>query len=281
MKRFLVVLLLSVFTLACNAQTLTPAQVDAELKKSVEGTMAARGLKVEVTATRLSEVQDVDGFFFYKLGLKDLQKKDTAVQDQYLFYNGKYIVSDFMDAKTNVSMSRDLKFDLSTTNIDTSKLSLIYGKRGAKNTIVKITDFECPYCRKANEYVETLVQKRDDVAVYIMHLPLKIHKKAVLFAEIFESGNIMGQNFSHELFSNDKLLAMGDNEIINYFASKTSDKAKFGELLKSEQVQNILKNSSVQTQELGITATPVMFINGKRVDGFDQALINKGFSTFK
>ncbi|MDR2885010.1 MAG: thioredoxin domain-containing protein [Deferribacteraceae bacterium] len=274
---FLVVL--SMLLLSGSAFALTPAETDAALQKSVTQTMAARGMEVLVDVARVQEMKDLKGFYYYKITVKD-KKKPAMSQDQYLFFNGTYIVPDFINAASGASLAKDLKFDLSITDIDTSKLSLIYGKRGAKNTIVKITDFECPYCRKANEYIESLVKGRNDVAIYIMHLPLKIHKKAIPFAEIFEAGNIMGKNFSHELFSDDKLLAMTDEEVINYFAAKSGDAAKFKGLLKSEQVQNILKNSQTQTEALAITATPVIFINGKRVDGFDQALINKGFSGF-
>ncbi len=279
-------LLLMILVFACSligctkSSAVSGDEADKRLTSSIQQTMKSRNIDADVNVKRLAELKEPKGFYFYKVTIKDRNRGNS--QDQYVFFDGKYIAPDFVNYTNSLSLSRELQFDYNYTEIDTSTLPLIAGTRGAKNVIVKITDFECPYCRTANTYLEDKLKGRKDVAVYIIHFPLtSIHKKADLFARIFESGNIMGKNFSHELFTNDALLTMTDEDDISYFAAKSGDDAKFRSLVASDEVAKKVQDAVKLAQSFGVNATPVIYINGKRIEGYDPGLMNKAIDSFK
>lgn len=277
MKKILVFSVLSVL-IAFNAFAYTPQEVDERLRTAISNTMAARGLKVQTEIERLADMKEPAGFYFYRVTVKDPERK--MENTQHLFFNGNTIAPDFLNAKTNASLARDILFDTNITEIDVTNLTPLYGKKGAKNVIVKITDFECPYCRQADAYLESKI-KNKDVVVYIAHLPLQIHKNAVTLARVFEAGSLMGKNFGHEIFSTPELSAKTEAEILEIFAKKSGNKDRFIQYYNSQQVADKLANSALLTESLGVSATPVMFINGKKVDGFDAQLIDRGIAEFK
>ena len=279
------ILLAVFFTVSCTtngvstAQSVSGVQADTKLHAAITQTMKARGVDVDVTVERLKDLDNPQGFYFYKINIS--VPANNISQDQYLFYNGKYIVEDFADAETGERISRELLFDLVKTDIDTSSLTLIAGKAGAKNIIVEITDFECPYCRSTSAYLEQKLAGRDDVAVYVIHMPLNIHPTAIPMARSFEAGMMMGHNFAHELFSNNDFIGMDEQDLIDYFASNSNDSEKFIELYNSEEVTAKLNNSLSMAGGLNINSTPILYINGSRIEGFDTRTIDKAFDRMK
>ena len=65
---------------------------------------------------------------------------------------------------------------------DFSKLPLkdavVMGAKGAKKKIVVFTDPDCPYCRKLHEEMKQVIEKRKDIAFYMILYPLPMHKDA-------------------------------------------------------------------------------------------------------
>jgi thiol:disulfide interchange protein DsbC len=65
---------------------------------------------------------------------------------------------------------------------DFSKLPLkgaiILGGKSAKKKVVVFTDPDCPYCRKLHEEMKQVIEKRKDIAFYVILYPLPMHKDA-------------------------------------------------------------------------------------------------------
>jgi glutaredoxin len=243
--------------------------------------MESRGYKtIQVQVQKLKELSEPKGFNFYKVILSD-EENNIPPTEQFIFFDGKYITPTFQSIETKSELAQEIAFDFSATDIDASDLSLLYGSKGAKNIIVKITDFECPYCRRANSYLETKLNGRDDAAIYIMHFPLPIHNNAVPFAKAFEAGVKLGKNFSHELFTNEELLNMTEAEIIDHFAAKSGSVEQFKQHYESPEIAERIKSQQQRAQDMGVNATPVIYINGKKIEGFNPSLIDRGLAGFK
>jgi protein-disulfide isomerase len=286
MKKILVLLLVSLFMLSCansstdtdnatSAATMTQAEMDASLKAALESNMRARGVEVTATVERVRAL-DNSSFYFYKVSLADAAN-GLAAQDQFVFYDGKYMVQDFTNVETTTSMAKDILFDYQTyDNIDTSKLSLVYGKADAKNVIIEVTDYECPYCRRAYAYLETKLAERNDVAIYIAHLPLvKIHQNAEPAARILEAGLIMGKNFEKDLFTDEMVVEGTPEALITAYAKKSGDEKRFRQLMYSAEVTARITDGLALADELGFRSTPSFIINGKRIEGFDTQYIDR------
>jgi protein-disulfide isomerase len=263
MRKLILLSVCVLFVFGCARQAVDVNTMDSKIKMYVESTLGdIRGVDID----RLAQVDDSD-YYLYRLG--------NSVDEQYFFFNGKYLVTDFLDIDTKASKVEDMLFDMMNYSFDVSGLSLAYGKPDAKNIIIEITDYECPYCRRAYLYLEEKTRSRDDVAIYIVHLPLKIHEKAEISARIFEAGLLMGYNFDGELATSDAVLDYSPDELAEYFANKTNDADRFKKLLYSDEVNTKLQISRKLVDEHEFSSTPSFVINGKKITGFNTRLIDK------
>jgi protein-disulfide isomerase len=248
------------------------------VEENFKANLEQRGMSnIELDAEILSEMETPKGFYFVKVNINDRDNNKQATD--YIITNGEYLLPDVIDISQGESIKSSLAFRYDVYDINTEGLTLIYGKKSADNIIVDISDFQCPYCKRAYKYIKEKVKDMDNVAVYKVHLPLKIHNKAVIYAKIFEAGKMLGVNFADELYSGeyDK---MDKNEILEKFAANTDNPEKFKTLVNSDRVQKKLDRSKQLAESLGVNSTPVVFFNGRKVEGFNTELIDKGLELF-
>lgn len=264
------------FMLAVN---LFAASIEEGLKTNLTENFKKRGIgDVELNVKKLKEIETLKGFYFFKVDIHDKAKNRNA--NQYIISDGNYIVPDLINIKDGSSFIKEYSFEYDVQQLDFSKLTFVKGDKNSKNIIVDASDFQCPFCRKAHSYLSDKLKNIKDYAVYMMHVPLSIHDKAVLYAKIFEAGAKLGKDFSDELYSG-KYDKMKDEEIVSAFEKLSGNPAKFKEYLGSKEVEERVKNSESYASSLGINSTPVLFFNGKKVEGFNTQLIDKGLLSFK
>lgn len=268
MKR-ITLLLTVLFTLFCFNAFAGDAASDLQASMAKffkDKNMTNLSVKVEV----LKKLDNPKGMFFVKMILKDA--KSGRTQEQFVFTDGNYIVPEIIDAASQTNIKDRLIYDNTPkTNLDVSKLTFMEGNKNSKNVIVKVSDFQCPYCRKAYAAVhEILGREKVDAAVYMMHLPLSFHPKAMLYAKIFEAGLQMGKNFGGELYStNEAFDKKADDQIIEAFAQKSGNPAKFKSLVTSKSIADRIEAQTKIAASLGITGTPQIYFNGKPVAGYN------------
>lgn len=282
MRKYLILPVVLVICAIFSAQSFAADIFDKDaFAKSIGETFKKRGQDVNIQVDVLKKMTAPAGYFFLKLTFKD-KTSGKAVGEQFMFSDGTFVVQDFLEANSMDSLGKSLAFEYTPkVNIDLSKLSPVLGKPGAKNVIVEVTDFQCPFCIQANDYLHKKLKDRTDTVLYIMHLPLRqIHPKADILAKVFEAGLLMNQNFVNDLY--DK--ANGDlteAQIIEKYAKKTNNPATFKNHVASKAVADKVKASEEQSLALGVRATPAMFINGKLISGLDIPLIEKAIGDFK
>ena len=277
---FLFSLFFCAMVLVSSSFAATESEVRSKLSKSIVESMKARGLDVIVKIDFLKKMDEPAGYYFMKLTFFDKKSPDKVAGEQYLFSDGNFIVEDFLRAKDMSSIAKDLNFEFSARDLDVSGLTPIIGSVGAKNVIVEVTDFQCPYCIKANEYLHNKLKNRNDVVVYMMHFPLRnMHPKAELLAKIFEAGAAMGKNFGNELYK-PSVHEKSEIQLINDYALKSGDEKRFKELVASKEIADKVLKAEAKVKEMNIGSTPTIFINGKMISGFDIPLIDKAISEF-
>ena len=259
---------------------LSAADIEKEFKENFNNNLKSRQISdVTVDLKVIKKVNFLPNFYFSKLLIHDNKKNKDMTQ--YIFTDGRNLITDVVDVKTGSSLIQEMSFEDVNNDIDTSKLSLYYGDEKAKNKIIEITDFDCPFCKKAFNYLHENVKENKDVAIYIMPFPLDMHKNAKLKAKIFEAGHKMGYNFVYELFNDNNIKNLDENSLIDYFAKKVKDKNMFLQIVNSEEIENRIKDQINYAKSLGINSTPILYINGRQIRGFNQGQIDKALKTFK
>lgn len=129
-----------------------------------------------------------------------------------------------------------------------------------------------------------LKQNDETVKIVFKNLPLPNHKEAQPAALAALAADQQGKFWEYH----DKLFAEEKIEItdLDRIAKELGlDIDKFKKDMSSSQLQNQLRADMLEAQQLGITGTPTVFVNGRKlkqrsIQGF-QSLIDKEVSKLK
>ena len=146
------------------------------------------------------------------------------------------------------------------------------GPTDAKVTIVEFSDFECPFCSKAEESVNQVMEKyAGKVKLVFRHYPLSFHPHAPKAAEAAACANDQGKfwEMHKQLFANQKALSV--DELKQHAVAVGLDKAKFDECLDTGKNKALVEADTKAGSDVGVTGTPAFFINGKLISGAQPA----------
>ena len=141
------------------------------------------------------------------------------------------------------------------------------GPKSAPITIVEVSDFQCPYCKKAQVTTKAVEEKYGDkVRWAFVNLPLVMHKMAGPAARAALAADLQGKfwPFHDALFASQGL----DKAKIAAIAGELGlDVAKWESDRKSVDVDKALATDTQKATKFKITSTPMFFVNGYQVKG--------------
>ncbi len=297
LRRFLVTLirrscvLLLLLCLGCVAQSAPP-----DLARKIEHQMRSYyniPTEVKVIVGEVAPSPDWPGYDTVAVTIDGESKK----QDY------KFLLS-----KDRNTMLRITKFDLTRDPFADlmSKINVSgrpsRGASGAKVVVVNYDDFECPYCSRMHAmlFPEILKEYGDRVTFIYKDYPLsEIHPWAIHAA--VDANCLASQNadaywdFADQVHANKRDV---DNEktqparfdVLDKMAVQQGQKhnldaPKLQACVKAQNEDGV-RASMKEADELGVSATPTLFINGQKIDGavppneiraaLDQALKDAG-----
>ena len=143
------------------------------------------------------------------------------------------------------------------------------GPKTAKVTIVQFSDFQCPFCKRAEPTMDELLKAYPkDVRIEWRNLPLSFHQDAELAAEAaLEAG---AQKGSAGFFKMHDLIFDGHGRpdglkrpaLEGYAKSMGLDMGKFGRALDGHVHLASIKADQATAQAAGISGTPGFVVNG-------------------
>jgi len=142
------------------------------------------------------------------------------------------------------------------------------GPANAPVTIVEFSDFECPYCSRAEETISEVVRVYGDkVRVVYRDLPLPNHQNAAKAAEAAHCAGEQGKYWEMHarLFANQRALDVA--ALKGYAKDLKLDQAKFDKCLDSGATASLVEEGKKAGNELGISGTPAFFVNGIMING--------------
>jgi predicted DsbA family dithiol-disulfide isomerase len=136
------------------------------------------------------------------------------------------------------------------------------GPKEAKVTIVEYSDFRCPYCRLSQgTLTKLLAEYKDDVKLIYRNLPLRTDSEGLAPSIGAYCANSQGTfwEFHDRLFRTNDLSVISIKKIAN---DTGLDAAKFNACFSSDAARSAVLSDLKEANQLGITATPTLIING-------------------
>ena len=272
-RRAFIVLL--IICLGCSAQSnpsnSTPPDITRTVERQVRATYnVPSDVKVTVGPLRASEFPDYDALTI-------------------TFDSGKKTDYEFLLAKDRKTLLRMTRIDLTKDPYaEVMKKIDVNGRptRGAKNAkvvAVNYDDFECPFCSRMHSALfPTLLKEYGDKVLFIYKdYPLEeIHPWAVRAA--VDANCLAAQNvdaywdFADYIHANQKEVNGEKGRDAQYAAldkqatlqgqKHSLDTSKLQACLKSQDDKPV-RTSMHEADLIGVSATPAMFVNGRKVDG--------------
>jgi protein-disulfide isomerase len=273
---------------AFAAQTASPVQTPApdaaasqsiapptELQKKIEAYIRelyafGHDFTIKVSAPQPSPVPDLSAF---NVGMSYNGQSDSTLV--YVSKDGKFMFRGELD---------DLSIDplVSTRKMIQLQGAPSKGPADSRVVLVEYADYECPSCRQLYTLLQTLLPKYPQVRLVYKDFPLTdLHPWALTAAEaarcafsqnptsfwkfhdsIFESQDLISPDNVY-----DKLLDLATQAGLNPDALRTC--------MSDPQTAQIIQTEQSEGQALDISSTPTIFINGRRIVGPNDQLIDQ------
>jgi protein-disulfide isomerase len=146
----------------------------------------------------------------------------------------------------------------------------VRGAAAAPVTIVEYSDFHCPFCRRVQPTLNTLLDKyKGQVRLVYKHLPLdSLHPQA---RRVSEAAWCAGQQDRfwqfHDTVYADTSSDASDATLTRYATAAGLDTARFTSCLAGPEARAAVQRDVAQGEALGLNSTPGFFVNGREVRG--------------
>jgi protein-disulfide isomerase len=142
------------------------------------------------------------------------------------------------------------------------------GPSNAPVTIVEFSDFECPYCVKAEATMKDLLAAYPDkIRLVYRDFPLPNHARAPKAAEAAHCAGDQGKYWE----MHDKLFASADKleptDLKAHARTIGLDGGKFDKCLDSSEKAKTVEMHKKAGDDVGVSGTPAFFINGRQLSG--------------
>lgn len=146
----------------------------------------------------------------------------------------------------------------------------LWGDKNAPVTIVEFSDFQCPFCSRANNTLNDVKKKyKGKVKVAFKHFPLSFHKQAepAAIASLCVNEQSVDKFWKYHdtLFANQKNLEPADLE--KYAKESGVDVKKWKECFDGKKFEKAVKDDLAYGEKLGVRSTPTFFVNGEIISG--------------
>jgi protein-disulfide isomerase len=146
------------------------------------------------------------------------------------------------------------------------------GASSAPVTIIEFSDFQCPFCRAAENSLKQVRQKYgNQIRLVYMDFPLTFHPHAMDAARAARCAADQDKfwQFHDALFLDQKKL---DPDNLKQTAAKIGlDRGKFNACFSSDKQDAGIRKDMAEGSSLGVTGTPTFFINGRELVGAQPA----------
>lgn len=143
------------------------------------------------------------------------------------------------------------------------------GPENAPILIVEFSDFQCPFCRQVGPILDRVVRESGgNVRRVWRHFPLEMHPAAFRMHVASECANAQGKFWEYREQVNSYDGNLSDEKVLMQLADAAGvNKKDFEKCLSENRYADKVMQDISEGQELGVRATPAIFINGRLYSG--------------
>jgi len=144
----------------------------------------------------------------------------------------------------------------------------VLGPNDAPITIVQFTDYQCPYCHRAQATIDA-VMSRYAGKVQLVHrdFPLDGHAQAFPAARAARCAGEQGKFWDYYRSLMTSPGSMEDDDLRARATTLKLDPAAFAACLSSDRNDAVIRESVEAGIRAGVSGTPAYFINGRMISG--------------
>lgn len=151
------------------------------------------------------------------------------------------------------------------------------GAQEAPVTIVEFSCFTCPSCADLQPVLdEVLAAHPGEVRLVFRYFPLALQDKPMVLATAAECARRQGRFWeAHDrLFAHGREIE-GEADLLAVLDGLGLDEAAFSECLASDEAASRVRVDSEAGRSYGVSGTPTLFVNGRRVMGADRGTLER------
>ena len=144
------------------------------------------------------------------------------------------------------------------------------GEPDAQVTVIEMTDYECPFCRRHRQQVldDLLAEYGGRIRYFSLHFPLtSIHPLAFGASEAAECAHDQGRFWEYNEAMFDSTGRLVPETLVALAGDVGMDVPVFSQCLTSGSKRDVVVRDIQAGQRLGVRGTPTFFINGKLLSG--------------
>jgi protein-disulfide isomerase len=156
------------------------------------------------------------------------------------------------------------------------------GPADAKVVIVEFGDLECPSCRQLDYVLRSVLTKYPQVRLVFKDFPLEtIHPWAMTASItgrcVLQQNSDQFWKYHDAVYDNQDLISPENayNKLLEFAVQAGAAEDKLKPCVADPKTQELVRQSIAEGKSLDVTGTPTSFIDGRRLVGPDQALIEQ------
>jgi protein-disulfide isomerase len=142
------------------------------------------------------------------------------------------------------------------------------GPADARVTVIEFTDYQCPFCHRAQNVIDQVLQRYSGRIRYVhLDFPLDGHPQALPAARAARCAGEQGKFWEYHRDLMTAPGALDAADLQRRAAALRLDPSSFEACVSSGRYDHAIQASFREGDELGVTGTPAYFVNGRMISG--------------
>ena len=249
----------------------SPNSVESRVERFLRDTYAwGPSFDVKVEPAKPSPIADL---LALSVTIRKDQQSDTAIV--YVDKSGKFLLRGEL-ADMTVDPLADTKSKLIPGNSPST------GPDNAKVTLIEFADFECPSCRQLDRILRPLIAQHPEYRLVFKDFTLTdLHPWAMTAAIAaqcsYQQSPTAFWKIHDAIFDAQDVISASNvwDKMIDLATQQGLDIDKFRTCMADPAVVKQIEQTEAEGHALNITATPTIYINGRKIVGADESLLEQ------